>query len=108
MGYHGRRDGFERAACCCSLWASFVATAVGAGARDLCADWVNGGSFVLKGFKIPSRNKCGPVQGFDPVSGNFMITGTACTTVAGDRMTLQYISQTRITMPSYLESAMCD
>jgi hypothetical protein len=35
-----------------------------------------------------------------------MITGTACTPVAGDRMTLQYISQTRISAPSYLESAM--
>src|SRR5262245_47599357 len=85
-----------------------VATAVGARARDLCADWTNGGSFVLKGFKIPSRNKCGPVHGFDPVSGYFMITGTACTTVAGDRMTLQYIAQTRLFAPSYLESAMCE
>src|SRR5262249_21907686 len=30
-----------------------VATAVGGRASDLCLDYTNGGSFVLKGFKIP-------------------------------------------------------
>src|SRR5262249_59595366 len=34
-----------------------VATAVGAGARDLCAGCGNGGTFVLKGVKIPHQEQ---------------------------------------------------
>jgi hypothetical protein len=88
-------------------WAVVVASAVGAHASDLCLEYVNGGSWVLESFKIPRRNKCVSVHGFEPVLGRYMMTGTACTTDAGNRMTLQYISQSRL-YPSYFESAFCE
>jgi hypothetical protein len=84
-----------------------AATSVSAHALDLCMDFSGGGSVVLKRFKVPGRNKCAPMQGFENVQyGGTVMSGMGCTNVAGDWLTFHYTSHNRH-YPSYFESAGC-
>ncbi|MEW6271861.1 MAG: hypothetical protein AB1689_21470 [Thermodesulfobacteriota bacterium] len=82
-----------------------LATSVGAQALDLCLDFDGGGSWVLKRFKAPRKNRCASMQGYEPSSGSGM-TGMGCTDKYGYTLTLNYTSHNP-SYQAYLESATC-
>jgi hypothetical protein len=79
-----------------------ASTSAVAEARDVCMTFEGGGSWVVKRFRIPARNKCETVHGFDRGSPG-MITGTACTDADGSRMSMSYTASSGF----YFESGLC-
>ncbi len=76
-------------------------------ALDLCMDFGNGGTAVLKRFRIPRAGKCTPLQGFSAPSASTIISGSGCTNAAGTVLWLQYTSNGRL-YPFYFESGACE
>ena len=81
-------------------------SAAGAHARDLCIDFAGGGTIVLKGFRIPGKNRCAPFGGFAQ-GDSAALSGAGCTSANGAGLTLHYSSHTRYVNAFYSESGTC-
>jgi hypothetical protein len=84
-----------------------AATGASAHARDVCMDYSGGGNLVLKGLRVPPKNKCVAMQGFENLALGGTMSGMACTNAQGDGMMLHYTSHDHRVTTSYFESGTC-
>jgi hypothetical protein len=82
-------------------------SAAGAHARDVCIDFSGGGTIVLKGFRVPGRNKCAAFGGFENRNGGAALSGSGCTNATGTGLVVHYSAHDRYINFFYSESGNC-